>query len=99
MHMSWILILKLLIVAVFLVMFLRKPTLTWGVGLLCVTTAVLLDTLLGTFDTMALLAEMGFFFYVIAGVLVGRRSNRERRRFRLRRAYSGSIRQFPWAGV
>ena len=52
-------------------MFLRRPTLTWGVGLLCVTTAVLLDTFLGTFDTMKLLAELGFFFYVIAGVLVG----------------------------
>ena len=71
MIMSWILILKLLIVIVFLIMFLRRPTLTWGVGLLCVTTAVLLDTFLGTFDTMKLLGELGFFFYIIAGVLVG----------------------------
>ena len=69
--MSLILILKLLIVVVFLIMFLRRPTLTWGVGLLCVTTAVLLDTFLGTFDTIALLGELGFFFYIIAGVLVG----------------------------
>jgi hypothetical protein len=71
MPMSWILILKLLVVVIFLIMFLRRPTLTWGVGLLCVTTAVLLDTFLGTFDTMQLLAELGFFFYVIAGILVG----------------------------
>ncbi len=69
--MSLILILKLLIVIVFLILFLRRPTLTWGVGLLCVTTAVLLDTLLGTFNTMELLGELGFFFYIIAGVLVG----------------------------
>ena len=69
--MSLILILKLLIVVVFLILFLRRPTLTWGVGLLCVTTAVLLDTLLGTFNTMELLGELGFFFYIIAGMLVG----------------------------
>jgi hypothetical protein len=69
--MSLILILKLLVVVIFLIMFLRRPTLTWGVGLLCVTTAVLLDTFLGTFNTMELLGELGFFFYIIAGVLVG----------------------------
>lgn len=69
--MSWILILKLIVVAIFLIMFLRRPTLTWGVGLLCVTTAVLLDTFLGTFDTMEMMAELGFFFYIIAGGLVG----------------------------
>lgn len=69
--MSLILILKLLIVVVFLIMFLRRPTLTWGVGLLCVTTAVLLDTFLGTFNTMEMMAELGFFFYIIAGILVG----------------------------
>lgn len=71
MSMSWILILKLLIVVIFLILFLRRPTLTWGVGLLCVTTAVLLDTFLGTFDTMEMMAELGFFFYIIAGALVG----------------------------
>ena len=71
MDMSWILILKLCVVVIFLIMFLRRPTLTWGVGLLCVTTAVLLDTFLGTFNTMDLLGELGFFFYIIAGVLVG----------------------------
>ena len=63
-------VLKLLVVLVFLAKFLRRPSLVWGIGLLTVTTAVLLDTLLGTFDRDALLAEMGFFFYVIAGALL-----------------------------
>ena len=63
--------LKLLVVLFFLIKFLRRPSVVWGIGLLTVTTAVLLDTLLGTFDRDALLAEMGFFFYVIAGALFG----------------------------
>ncbi len=69
--MSWLVIPKLLIVIVFLFIFLRRPTLTWGIGLLCVTTAVLLDTFLGTFNTLELLGEIGFFFYIIVGILVG----------------------------
>ncbi len=63
-------ILKLLVVLIFLIMFIRRPSVAWGIGLLTVTTAVLLDTLLGTFDRDALLAELGFFFYVISGVLL-----------------------------
>ena len=63
-------VLKLLIVLIFLVKFLRRPSVVWGIGLLTVTTAVLLDTLLGTFDRDALLGELGFFFYVIAGALL-----------------------------
>ena len=63
-------VLKLLVVLVFLVRFLRRPSVVWGIGLLTVTTAVLLDALLGTFDRDALLAELGFFFYVIAGALL-----------------------------
>ena len=63
-------VLKLLVVLLFLVRFLRRPSVVWGIGLLTVTTAVLLDTLLGTFDRDALLAELGFFFYVIAGALL-----------------------------
>ena len=63
-------VLKLLVVLVFLIKFIRRPSVVWGIGLLTVTTAVLLDTLLGTFDRDALLAEMGFFFYVIAGALL-----------------------------
>lgn len=69
--MTALLLLKLLVVVLFLVMFLRRPSLPWGVGLLTVTTAVLLDTIIGTFDRAALLAELGFFFYFIAGVLMG----------------------------
>jgi len=67
--MSAFLILKLLIVALFLVMFLRKTGLIWGIGLLSVTSAVLLDTFLGIFNRDQMLAELGFFFYVIAGAL------------------------------
>ncbi len=63
-------ILKLLVVLIFLIMFIRRPTVVWGIGLLTVTTAVLLDTLLGTFNREELLAELGFFFYVISGVLL-----------------------------
>jgi hypothetical protein len=67
--MSWFLILKFIAIIFFLLMFLRKPSLVWGIGLLTVTTAVLLDTLLGTFDREALMAEMGFFYFIIAGSL------------------------------
>jgi len=69
--MSVVLIFKILIILIFLVMFMRRPSLAWGVGLLTVTTAVLLDTILGTFDRPALLAQLGFFFYAIGGALVG----------------------------
>lgn len=67
--MTWYLILKFLAIIFFLIMFLRKPSLVWGIGLLTVTTAVLLDTLLGTFDRAALVAELGFFYFIIAGAL------------------------------
>lgn len=63
-------ILKLLVVLVFLIMFIRRPSVVWGIGLLTVSTAVLLDTVLGTFDREQMLADLGFFFYVIAGMLV-----------------------------
>lgn len=69
--MTLLLIVKLLIVVIFLVLFLRRPSVVWGIGLLTVTTAVLLDTFLGTFNREQMLAEMGFFFYVIGGALVG----------------------------
>jgi len=35
----------------------------------CVTTAVLLDTFLGVFNREQMLADLGFFFYIIAGAL------------------------------
>ena len=65
-----LLILKLLVVLLFLIQFIRRPTVAWGIGLLTVTTAALLDALLGTFNREELLAEMGFFFYVISGALL-----------------------------
>lgn len=65
------LFIKLIIVVYFLVMFLRSSKLVWGVGLLSVTTAVLLDTFLGTFNRAEMLGELGFFFYVLAGGVFG----------------------------
>jgi len=67
--MSWLLLLKFIAIIFFLIMFLRKPSLVWGIGLLTVTTAVLLDTLLGTFDREAVVAELGFFYFIVAGAL------------------------------
>lgn len=64
-----VLALKLLIVLVFLVMFIRRPNVTWGVGLLTVTSAILLDTFLGTFNREDMLQQLGFFYYVVAGCL------------------------------
>jgi hypothetical protein len=64
-----LIILKLLVVLFFLIMFIRRPNFVWGIGLLTVSTAVLLDTLLGTFNREELLADLGFFFYVISGIL------------------------------
>lgn len=66
-----LLILKFAVVAAFLFMFWRRPSLNWGVGLLTVTSAVLLDAFLGTFNRDDMLAQFGFFFYIIAGLLVG----------------------------
>lgn len=65
------LILKFAVMAIFLFMFWRRPSINWGVGLLTVTSAVLLDTFLGTFNRDEMLAQFGFFFYVIAGLLIG----------------------------
>jgi hypothetical protein len=66
-----VLILKFVVVAAFLFMFWRRPSLNWGVGLLTVTSAVLLDTFLGTFNRDDMLTQFGFFFYIIAGLLIG----------------------------
>ncbi len=63
-------ILKLLIVLVFLIAFLRRPSVVWGVGLMTVATAVLLDTFLGTFGREEMLAQLGFFYYVLVGGLI-----------------------------
>jgi hypothetical protein len=62
-------VLKLLVVLAFLVLFLRRPNPTNGIGLLAVTSAVLLDSFLGTFNREEMLANLGFFFYVLAGFI------------------------------
>lgn len=64
-------ILKAIVVIVFLVMFLRSSKLVWGIGLITVTSAILLDTFLGTFSRDEMMEEMGFFFYIISGILAG----------------------------
>ncbi|VAW30177.1 hypothetical protein MNBD_CHLOROFLEXI01-2951 [hydrothermal vent metagenome] len=64
-------IIKFIVVAIFLFMFWRRPSLTWGVGLLAVLSALLLDTILGTFNRDDLLAQFGFFYYIIVGLLGG----------------------------
>jgi hypothetical protein len=69
--MTLLFVLKLLVVLFFLAMFLRGSRLVWGIGLLTVTTAFLLDTFLGTFGREEMIAQLGFFFYVISGVLFG----------------------------
>jgi hypothetical protein len=61
--------LELLIVGFFLVMFLRGARLVWGIGLLTATSALLLDTLLGTFGREQLQEQLGFLFYAISGGL------------------------------
>jgi hypothetical protein len=63
-------ILKLLVVLVFLVAFLRRPRPAWGIGLLTVAAAFLLDTFLGTFGWSTIQETLGFFFYVLAGAIV-----------------------------
>ncbi len=69
--MTILLILKLIVVLIFLLLFLRRPNLNWGIGLLTVTTAVLLDTFLGTFGREQMQGELGFFYPVISGMLFG----------------------------
>lgn len=67
--MGFFFFLKILIVLFFLVMFLRGSKLVWGIGLLTVTTAFLFDTLLGSFGRDEMVAQLGFFFYVLSGGL------------------------------
>ena len=63
------LIAKIVLVAFFLFMFLRSNKLIWGIGLLTVTSAILLDTFLGTFGREEMIEQFGFFFYAFAGAL------------------------------
>lgn len=69
--MTLLLILKLIVVLLFLLFFWRRPSLTWGIGLLTVASAVLLDTFISSFGGAALRQELGFFYFVLSGVLFG----------------------------
>jgi len=67
--MDFVLIIKLATVFLFLIMFLRGTRLYWGIGLITVTTAVLLDTFLTIFGRDEMLAMIGSFIYIINGAL------------------------------
>lgn len=69
--MSLLLIVKIILVLVFLFMFWRRANWVWGIGLLAVTLAVFFDTFWRTFGGDELSSELGFFYYVIAGLVVG----------------------------
>ncbi len=69
--MSLLLIAKAIVVLVFLGMFLRRPRIITSIGLLTVTSAVLLDTFLGTFGREEMISEIGFFYYIVTGMLLG----------------------------
>lgn len=67
--MDWFLVVKLSVIIFFFVMFLRRVSPIWGIGLLTVTTAVMLDAILGAFNREVLLAQLGFFYYLLSGAL------------------------------
>jgi hypothetical protein len=67
--MDFVLSIKLATVFLFLIMFLRGTRLYWGIGLITVTTAVLLDTFLTIFGRDEMLAMIGSFIYIINGAL------------------------------
>jgi len=60
---------KVTLVAFFLLMFLRSNKVIWGIGLLTVTSAILLDAFLNTFGREEMIQQFGFFYYVLAGAL------------------------------
>ncbi len=62
-------VLKFAVVLFFLVMFLRNSRVVWGIGLLTVSTGFLLDTIWSTFGREEILADIGFFFYILTGGL------------------------------
>lgn len=63
-------VVKIALVVFFLQAFLRRGRPAWAVGLLAVTTAVLLDSLASTWGRERLLEELGFFTYVVGGMLL-----------------------------
>ena len=60
-------LLKLLMVLFFLYKFIRSGRAVWAIGLLTVTTALLLDTFIGTLGGDATRDQLGFFYEVFRG--------------------------------
>ncbi len=69
--MDFWLVLQLIIVGLFFFMFLRGSKLVWGVGLLTVVSAVLFNTILQIFGRSRTAEDLGFWFEVINGLLLG----------------------------
>ncbi|MCA9941356.1 MAG: hypothetical protein KC418_22095 [Anaerolineales bacterium] len=67
----FLLILRFVIVVFFFIMFLRRPNVAWGVGLLTVTTAILLDAFVTIFGGAEAISSPGFFRSVLQGALFG----------------------------
>ena len=67
----FLLILRFVVVIFFLYMFLRRPNLAWGIGLLTVTTAILLDAFVTILGGAEAVAALGFFRSVLQGALFG----------------------------
>ena len=67
--MSIFLIFELVLIAVFFFLFLRGSKLVWGVGLLTVSSAVLLNEFLNVFGREQTIADLGLWYNVIGGLL------------------------------
>ncbi|MEM7332092.1 MAG: hypothetical protein AAF490_08370 [Chloroflexota bacterium] len=53
-----------------MIYFIRRPSMVAGIGLITITSAILLDTILGAFDRDLIISQLGFFFYIISGLLI-----------------------------
>lgn len=67
----FLLVLRFVVVIFFFVMFLRRPNVTWGIGLLTVTTAILLDAFVTILGGAEAVAALGFFRSALQGALFG----------------------------
>lgn len=67
----FLLVLRFVVVLFFFFMFLRRPNVTWGVGLLTVTTAILLDAFVTILGGAEAVTALGFFRSALQGALFG----------------------------
>lgn len=67
--MSFLFVAELILIAFFFVMFLRGSKLVWGVGLLTVSTAVLVNEFLNVFGREQTIADLGLWYSVIGGLI------------------------------